>query len=251
MKEILVIISFIILVSCIQKKPSKELKSQTNASTVTTPTETINKASENIEDLNSFVPTLIEKYIDSLSFGNKYKLTIELNQLFEDEYFVNIKFYKLGNQIWNNVQEFNVEKDPITGLEVIIADFNEDGYNDFSFQNGVTARGANELRTHFLFDSNGEKLNLIKNSNEYPNLRFNPDLKCYDSWLVYGGSSTLFLRLENDLLTEFAGVDCNEIIEAYTIDKNRKRQIISSDSLNCENRHRRYLNYAPLIEWKN
>lgn len=248
MKGIIVLLSLLLFVSCINRPGS------TNQNTPGKDSIAIEKADAAlaiVEDAVHTSQSVKERYIDSISFGQSYRMTLTLIEQAEGDCFVHFRFDKFEEQAWINRQDLTMDKDPITGLDVVISDFNQDGYNDFSFPNGIAARGANELRTHFLFDPQREEMTLIKNSNEYPNLRFNADLDCFDAWLIYGGSSTLFLRLEQDSLIVFAGVDCHEVVTAYTINKEQERRIISTDTLRGEDAHRRYVNYQPLVEWGN
>ena len=89
----------------------------------------------------------------------------------------------------------------------------------------------------------------MKNSDHYPNLQYNELLNCVDAWLVYGGSSTVFLKIEKDSLREFAGVSLEENQrEIYIIDKKGKRKTLKKEFVKDLEVYTRYQNYNPLSE---
>lgn len=140
-------------------------------------------------------------------------------------------------------------KDGITNCEVKILDFNNDEAKDLTFKSSVAARGANEIRKLFIFDKKNNKLILMKNSDNYPNLEYNKVLDCIDSWMVYGGTSTVFLKIEKDSLREFAGVSLfDEERKIYIIDKKWKQKTIKKEIVKNLEVYTRFKNYRPLIE---
>jgi len=112
-------------------------------------------------------------------------------------------------------------------MDLMISDFNNDGFNDMTFQSAVAARTDNEIKSLFIFDKAAFEFKLIKNSSHYPNLRYNKELDCIDAWLIYGGSSTLFLKIDSDTLREFAGIDLyNYYLTVYQIDEHDNIKIL-------------------------
>lgn len=188
-----------------------------------------------------------ERVIDSTSFGPSGQFKIDIRQVrYSDSGpFVEFKFFEKRSSHWITKQTFKEEKDGITSLELILADFNNDGYNDMTFRSGVAARGANVIRTLFLFDKEPGELIKIKNSADYPNLLYNEELECLDAWLVYGGSSTVFLRIEGDSLKEFAGVELFDgIRKVYEVDDGGKQKILKEERIG--DMYTRYKNYKTL-----
>jgi len=215
------------------------------------------KDAEIIEKSNDVVTTIIdgsstnlpapEILIDSLKIAESGKYKIILKQIRAiDSVYVEFELFKKENLGWKHLQYFSIEKDGITNIDAEFTDFNNDNYNDLTFKRGVAARGANELRSLFVFDKEKEKLIHIRNSDNYPNLRYNAELDCIDAWLIYGGSSTVFLKLEADTLREFAGVSLLDTRDVYTIDINGNRKILSQDVIKDSVVYRRYSNYNPL-----
>ncbi|MGQ0540793.1 MAG: XAC2610-related protein [Blastocatellia bacterium] len=103
-------------------------------------------------------------------------------------------------------QTLEIESHALAGADPKIEDFNNDGLKDITFRSNTAARGSNDVRTLLIYDKTNDVLVHVKNSEDYPNLAYNKALKCIDSWMVHGASTTVFLRLEGDLLKEFASV---------------------------------------------
>ncbi|MEH0154515.1 hypothetical protein V6R21_10250 [Limibacter armeniacum] len=208
--------------------------------------ESIDFDTTNIVESNTNLPTP-EVLIDSLKIAKSGEYKIILKQIrTPDSVYVEFELYKKENLGWKHLQYFSIEKDGITSLDAEFIDFNNDNYNDLTFKRGVAARGANELRSLFVFDKEKEKLIHITNSNNYPNLRYNAELDCIDAWLIYGGSSTVFLKLEADTLREFAGVSLLDTRDVYTLDRNGNKKMLSQDVIKDSVVYRRYSNYNPL-----
>ncbi len=84
-----------------------------------------------------------------------------------------IKFYSLDtNKEWKLKQTFEFEKDGIAECDPKFEDFNNDGFKDMTYVSAVGARGANELRRLFIYHKKKDELIYIKNSENYPNMRF-------------------------------------------------------------------------------
>ncbi len=129
-----------------------------------------------------------------------------------------------------------------------LADYNADGFKDLLFHSAEAARGANDIQTLVIFDPKRTKLVWVRNSESFPNMRYNAKLRCIDAWSVYGGEMTHFLRLKGDSLVEFASVEhYDHRIVAEVIDsKGNQRELknISEKEMACD--FCRFVNYDPI-----
>ena len=206
---------------------------------------------ESVNDDESLTSTqgfiLDEEFIDSTNIGKSGMFKIVVRQLRDTDMVVaEIELFRNEGNNWHLKQKISKEKNGITDLSVSIADFNNDGYNDITYKSEVAARGTNELRNLFIFDKEHDSLVFIKNSNIYPNLDYNTELDCIDAWLVYGGSSTVFLKIEQDTLREFAGVSLLDTRTIYTIDIKGQKTILSNELITDSVVYMRYSNFNPL-----
>ena len=100
-----------------------------------------------------------------------------------------------------------------------------------------------------IFEKITGKLKLITNSSNYPNLQYNEVLNCIDAWMVYAGSSTVFLKIEQDSLKKFAGVELFENYrEIYIVDKKGKHKTLKKEKIKDSEVYTRFKNFNPLIE---
>jgi len=203
---------------------------------------------DSVKEINEIV--LRESFIDSSNIGIKGKYKIELysyNNM--DSTYVEIKLSEKKNNHWFQKQKLEFPKDGVVSCDPKIIDFNNDKLNDFTFKSSVAARGANEIRTLLIFEKITGKLKLITNSDNYPNLQYNEVLNCIDSWMVYGGSSTVFLKIDQDSLKEFAGVELFENYrEIYLVDKKGKHKTLKKEKIKDLEVYTRFKNFKPLIE---
>jgi hypothetical protein len=201
--------------------------------------ETHQEDDQNMNDRREF-------FSDSLTIGQKSNSKVELSYYHsEDSNYVVIQFYSLSSQGWALKNNFQFDKDGPSGCDPHISDFNNDGFNDFTYISMNAARGANEVRQLFIYDHKGNQLICMKNSNEFPNMLYNKHLNCIDAFLVYGGCSTVFLRIQGDSLAPFASVDLFGGLTISEYDKNGNETIIGQDSTNKAG-YIRYKNYRPL-----
>jgi len=143
----------------------------------------------------------------SNKIGFRDSFRIELDQIRNDAgVYVDIELFKRVNNKWTMIQEFSEEKDGISSLSPKVVDMNNDGAQDVLFQTATAARGANVVKTLFIFDTLNYKLVKIRNSSYYPNLQYNEKLNCLDAHMFYAGSTTVFLKIVKDTLQEFANV---------------------------------------------
>lgn len=193
---------------------------------------------------------LEEAFTDSIQVGTKGKFKLTVKQFrTDDSTYVEINLFEKRNKMWIIQQKLEYLKDGVTNCEPELKDFNNDGFNDLTFKSSVAARGANEIRKLLIFNPSKKEFVLMKNSDNYPNLQYNELLNCVDAWLVYGGSSTVFLKIEKDSLREFAGVSLdNNDREIYIIDKKGKHKTIKKEFVKDLEVYTRYKNYNPLTE---
>lgn len=209
-----------------------------------------NELKTKVEKSNK-IETLVpeEEFIDSLKIGLKgqFKLDIKKYRSLDSVYVKIILFEKINGK-WNINQNLAFPKDGVTDCDVEIKDFNNDGLNDMTFQSSVAARGGNEIRKLFIFDKLKRKLKYIKNSENFPNIRYNKELNCLDAFRIYGGTQTAFMKIRKDTLWEFASVELfNNRITIIETTENGKETIIKDDKFE-KNNYMRFRNYNPLIE---
>lgn len=156
-----------------------------------------------------------------------------------------ITFYSRSNSgAWQQKQSFEFEKDNVTNCDPKVEDFNNDGLKDFTYKSNVAARGANEIRTLFIYDKAKNELVHIKNSEHYPNLAYNKKLDCLDAWLFHGATTTVFLRIEGDELADFASVDTGAELVVTLRGKYGRREI-SRKRMPLEDIYTRYSSFDP------
>lgn len=194
--------------------------------------------------------TRIEFFTDDKRIGRRGKNKIEIRcYSVGPERFAEIKFYTRSEYgAWFELQSFKFDKDGVTDCNPIVEDFNNDGLNDFTYESAVAGRLANEVRKLFIYDQSQDELKYIKNSEEYPNLAYNKKLRCIDSFMVYGATSTVFLRIEGDILKEFASVSTGEERVATFTDKFGNERVLSRKKLdpnNFDQIYTRFTEYNP------
>ncbi len=192
---------------------------------------------------------IIETFTDSLNIGRKGECKIELikHRVFDNLYVI-VKFYTKGPEYWYIQNTYVYECDALMSLEPNIADFNNDQFNDITFISATAGRGANEVRRLFIYDDYEKQLVSLVNSQDYPNMLYNKELDCIDAFLVYGGCSTVFLKINGDSLRKFASVDLSDGLTVRTYDKNGGAKIIFQDTTN-HGFYIRYKNFKPLKEY--
>lgn len=222
-------IPFLLLIACKEKLPAK---------------------SAPIAEEPIYHDIIREIYIDSISLGQKGKYKLELKKIENpDSIYADIHFFEKNDNKWIEKQHFTFEKDGVTNCYPEYKDFNNDGFNDFIYVSAIAARSANEVKKLFIFDPRRAVLLFIKNSEDYPNLQYNKELDCVDAFSVYGGSSSHFLKIEGDMLREFARIDLfNGYREIYRKDKSNKDFLIKRDTFGAS--YLRYKNFDPLEEYE-
>jgi hypothetical protein len=205
------------------------------------------------EKKNATTEELVGFFSDDSNIGLPHRNKIEvsnfkkLNGNMSDGNIAVIKFYSRdASKNWKLKQTYEFEKDSLTDCDAKLEDFNNDGLKDLTYISNVAARGANELRRLFIYNKKKDELTYIKNSEEYPNIQYNKELDCIDAWLFYGGTSTVFLKIDGDTLKGFASVETyNETRTVDSIDKNGKRKLLRTDKVKVEDGFVRYKNFNP------
>jgi hypothetical protein len=230
----------------LQSKPNEDQQSSVP------PTKPSIVASEPTKEFNdNLEETRIEQFSDEKRIGRHGKNKIEIKCFSQgDRRYAQIRFFTRSEYgAWIEMQSFKFDKDGVTDCDPVIKDFNNDGFDDFTYQSNVAARGANEVRKLFIYDKNMDELVYIENSEDYPNLEYNKTLKCVDSFIVTGTTETVFLRIEGNSLREFASVENGLTRDVAVIDKAGNSRIVRRQKYNIDDfgeAFRRFSSYDPL-----
>ncbi|HMS40054.1 MAG TPA: hypothetical protein PKE69_07515 [Pyrinomonadaceae bacterium] len=239
----LIIFAFIFTNAC----QNKVLQNQTTVASIP---QTVNK-NHSISTENQSDEFEGEIFTDENKIGKRQANRIEIYTYKKAEkFFVKTKFYSKSQSQWIQKNEVDVERFGELSLRTEIKDFNGDGFNDVTFVSSVAARGANEIRDLFIYNPQKDELIHIKNSSDYPNLGYNPLLKCLDSWIFTGSTMTVFLRLKDDKLIEFASVE-DGMTERfiYVNDRNGDKQLLRREKRKDDG-FDRYINFNPVRIYK-
>ncbi|MFB9080433.1 XAC2610-related protein [Flavobacterium procerum] len=245
MKNLLTLIVFILFIGC-KDKTGKTNESKDSKDSIYK--ETVIKSADDEDD--ETVEEFKETFIDSLTIAAKGKYKIEITQNSTDTITkVSIALFQKQNQRWKNIQNYILNKESDIPMLPEIEDFNNDGLNDFTIHYAVAARGSNDIRKLFIFSKKENKFIEIKNSDNYPNLNYNKNLNCIDALSVYGGSTTTFLKLTKDSLTEFAKVNFMDgDVESFIIRGNKEIKLYSGKYQGSNDYLVRFSNYNPIEE---
>lgn len=195
---------------------------------------------------------LVETFTDDKNIGVKGKNKIEISMIRKSENLsdVELKFYSSDeNNKWKLNQKIQLESGS-NRLDTKLSDFNNDGLNDLTFVSALAARGANEVRTLLIYDKAENKLIHIKNSEDYPNMLYNKELDCIDSMMFHGTSTTVFVKIEGDMLKEFARVgNDGSTRTVYLVGKDGQEKVLRKDKITEDNIYTRYKSFDPLKEY--
>lgn len=192
---------------------------------------------------------ILESYCDSIrtKTGELYIISLEsVESTASDDHLVHLHFL---NDEGTSIDTFTIFKDPYIGCEPRLYDYNGDGSMDYSFVSSIAARGANEVRSLFIFDPEVKRFRYIVNSEDFPNLIYNPRLKCMDSWAFHGGTTQSFLKLESDSLVATYTIDVHGFERVLGKYENGKWIILKTDSI-ADAGFPRYLHFDPFEEYK-
>ncbi|KAF2513868.1 XAC2610-related protein [Flavobacterium foetidum] len=245
MKNLLLLIVFTLFIAC------KDKTEKANNSTVLTDSikeETVIKSAPYEDD--EIISGFTETFVDSSTIAAKGKYKIEITQNTTDTITkVSIQLFQKQNRRWKSIQNYTLNKESDIPMLPDIEDFNNDGLNDFTIHYATAARGSNDVRKLFIFSKKENKFVEIKNSDNYPNLEYNKKLNCIDALSVYGGSTTSFLKLTKDSLTEFAKVNFMDgDVESFIIRNNKEIKLYSGKYQGSNDYLVRFSNYNPIEE---
>ena len=193
---------------------------------------------------------LIELIADSTHIGrprfNKIEISVYQNT---DTSFVMLKFYSRQHKSWTLRQKLTFNRPDQASPDPHYTDFNNDGLKDLTYVSFLGLRGANEFRKLFIYDKTNDRLRYITNSDDFPNLYYNDELDCINAWMLHSGTSTAFLRLENNKLRKFAGVDLwgDGELEVYTVGRSgHEKTIRHVKHYHDSDRNSPFINFSPL-----
>jgi len=196
---------------------------------------------------------ILESYSDTIELKKGGLFFIDLTRVKSEEHdghLVRVTFtHDLGNG-GTLLSSYDIDKDPLIGCEPKKYDYNGDGYLDYSFVSNMAARSANEIRTIFIFDLNENRFLHIKNSEQYPNLIFNPKLNCLDAWAFHGGTIQSFLKLESDSLVLMYTIDIHgteRVLGKYENGDQVSREVDTIQDVGFP----RHISFNPFEEYKN
>ncbi|AZA92224.1 Uncharacterised protein [Chryseobacterium nakagawai] len=202
-----------------------------------------------------------EKFVDSLNAGIKGKTKVvfeKFRHTGNGDVYTSIHFYDLKKiwvgskdsefNTWELKNRFKFDKDGVSDLNVVIKDFNNDGFNDVTYQSAIAGRGGNIVMTLFVYDPKSKDFIHIKNSDRYPNLSYNTKLNCINSLMLTGSTTTVFLKIKKDSLDEFARVDVSDTIRVEVKNSIGKFKIIQKKLFlgSGDDFYRVFRNYNPL-----
>lgn len=232
MKKLIYIITIFFIISCNKKSENKKFIENKNEKKITT------------------IDTL-EFFSDSINFGKKRDNKIEVYKIgTEENTIAKVYLFEKTKKKWQLIDSLSLEATRINDLNTQIIDYNNDDFKDIIFTTGMAGRGGNNIQSLILFSAKKKSLNWIKNSENFPNLMYNESINCVDACVLTGGQTTYFLKIENDLLKEFAKVDQRDgRIISEILDKNGKWKEIQNIKDNPEG-FDRFINYNPIEKRK-
>ena len=162
----------------------------------------------------------VVRFSDSQTFvkAGRYKINV-VQKNSADFSTVYFKMYKKSKSSWIKIQDGNFRKESSFRLAVDTSeDLNNDGYGDLKISYAQAGRGSNSIEKVLMFDPRKQQLVEILNSQDYPNLHYNPDRNCLNSYAFYGGTSTYFLKIKKNRLEEFGRVNySNDTVQSFKI----------------------------------
>lgn len=198
------------------------------------------------DEIYSKYPQLETEIIDSTEIGFKGQNKLEIKQYLDlDSNYIEIRFFRKEREKWISIQTFTFEMNiPLSGSDIVLSDLNNDGFIDFEYESALAGRGSNIIRKLFMFDPNKNRLKYIRNSENYPNLDYSKSLDCLTSFSLFGGNATTFLKIEGDILREFARVEVWDTQRKITeTDINGNEIVLLEDTIDPEDIYIRYDNY--------
>lgn len=198
-----------------------------------------------ISDTSEFI-------VDSTNIGIKGQTKIELRRINypSDSSLVQLRVFEKYENTWRETYNNSIPTNSLMPLEPTFEDFNNDGLNDVLIRTASSSRGANEIQTLLLYRAKTNDLVWINNSESFPNLEYNAELKCITAWVFTGGLTTFFMRIERGNLIEFAEVDQRDgRIVVTATDENGNRKEIKNIAADGYTEFAKFKNFDPLVEY--
>mgnify|MGYP000353799994 CR=1 FL=1 len=190
------------------------------------------------------------RFADSTTIGipGKYKMVIEkMLETFHYEFWL----YKREGSGWTEIQHVEDRTDEAYMFDPLVKDYNGEGFKDLSFHHMTAARGGNELRIIFLFDPKKKQLVWLKNSEKYPNLSYQKELKMLNGWALHAGSTTLFLEIQGDSVVKKATCEWYDSTIYIGIQQNGKWLEKEIDTIYQDPYMLRFYNFDPIVIKRN
>jgi hypothetical protein len=188
-------------------------------------------------------------FVDSINIANPKRSKVWLASVLIDDTIPKtyVRLYSKENNNWKLNYSFEDEHWSGDVMDPEIADFNNDGYNDFKYLKGTGARGGNEINNLFIYGKKDDNLIYVLNSNDYPNLYYNKETNSVNSFILTGGNETVFMRLDSNKLKPLASIfQYGEKVTVTEYNNDGKSKVIKVDSTNHYDEYVRFTNYKPL-----
>jgi hypothetical protein len=205
---------------------------------------------------NSIRIKLVGTYADSTTVGKEGQNKVEIKEYGTDSAFVVINFFAKGkDSSWLNLSSFTFIQP--TNVDMKIEDYNGDGFMDMSYKSATAARGANELRSIFIYEPATNKFIYLRNSSAFPNVNYNQELGCLEAMYFYGTTCNSFFKIQGDSLREFidAPIEQEEgerfYREVYFTDNGGNRKMLERKRIAADMIFEAYNNYVLIKKYKN
>lgn len=230
MKHIFLLLLLSFVFSCSTKETKKVQQTNHNVSKQ----QKIDTVAVFVDSINIAIPKRSKVWLASILIDDSIPKTF-------------VRLYSKENNTWKLNYSFEDEHWSGDVMDPEVADFNNDGYKDFKYLKGTGARGGNGINNLFIYDKKGDSLAYVLNSNDYPNLYFNKETNCVNSYILTGGNETVFMRLDSNKLKPFASIfqyDKEVTVTEYGDDG--KEKVIRVDTSGKYEEFARFTNYKPL-----
>lgn len=160
--------------------------------------------------------SFIGYFVDSLKIGRKGFNKLEM---WCGEETLRVCFFSKRKKGWILKNELNLERPSQALYDCLVVDVNGDGYRDVTYTSATAARGGNVIKQLLTYEPSADTLTWVKNSEDYPNLIYDPEHRWLNSFALTGSSFTTFLRLQKDSLQRIAEVSLDDSIYVEVVGK--------------------------------
>ncbi|MDB2657169.1 hypothetical protein N9Y60_03845 [Crocinitomicaceae bacterium] len=192
-----------------------------------------------------------EYFEDSTRIGCKgrSKIVVALYD-FKDTTYIGINFYSKRNKSWKLRNKYRFDFDLMNSMQPVLTDLNGDGLKDIHLRSMEAVIGANQMRRLFVYSVKGDSLVHLVNSHDYPNVAYNPSLKCLECHKYYSASNQAFGRIQGDSIIDFAYIENRaDASYVFTVDQGQPT-LIYVDSSELSDPYARFKNYKPLVRYR-